>query len=1307
MNFNNFTHQYSLSKTLRFELKPIGETADYIEDFKSQYLKDIVTQDQQRAEDYKVLKEIIDDYHRHYIEEKLSEPFDKKTGELFISEEDFENAFSYYQRFKEDPKDEKSKKDWLDTQSSLRKSVVKIFSDRKKRLFQKELITKELPAWLKEKGEWEEKKNVVENFNRFTTYFTGFNENRENMYSDEEKSTAISFRLMNENLPKFLNNCLQFGVIIEKHIDLDLKIESKLLQKMGVSNLNEVFQPSYFIQLFTQTGIDNYSELLGGWTKENGEKIQGLNELINLHRQKYSIKAKGLPNFIGLYKQILSDRESSSFIPDQFENDKALLESLKIFVKEMAKTDGIFVNLKKAVTLLKEADLDKTFIKGGVEISKISQAIFGQYSIIRSAIYNYAETVMYPTPKTGKVSDVLEEKRKKYANNEDIFSIAELESMLTSYREQLEDEHPDKEIITHCENSEHPIRTYFLNIIDNVKNDKDIELGKSIENVLPLLSLENLNKGKAGQTQTHLIQKMLDAFLAVTHAVKPLHLVKGRKPIEVPDIDMGFYADFSSAFEIYQQMIIGLYNKTRNHLTKKPFSTDKIKINFENPTLLDGWDANKENDNSGILFKKDGNYFLGIMHPKHKNIFNYIKGINDIESEKRSLSKDELFDKIVDGNSDHYQKIVYKLLPGVNKMLPKVFFSGRRIDYFAPSTEVLKIRNTASHSKNGKPQKGFEKADFNLKDCHTIIDFFKQSLEKHPEWKEFEFDFSPTSSYEDLSGFYREVEHQGYKMDFHPIKKSYIDQCIEDGKLFLFQIYNKDFSPYSKGKPNLHTLYWKALFDPENLKNVVAKLNGQAEIFYRKHSIIKDDRTIHRSNKSLQNKNENNPKKTSLFEYDIIKDKRYTVDKFQFHVPITLNFKAEGVTRFNDKINRELSKSDDTHIIGIDRGERHLLYYSVINHKGEIVEQETLNTISTDQGFAVDYQQKLDKKEKARDKARKSWSTVENIKELKAGYLSHVVHKLALLIVKYDAIICLEDLNFGFKRGRFKVEKQVYQKFEKALIDKLNYLVFKDAKPNEPGHVLNALQLTAPFDSFKKLGKQTGILYYVQAAYTSKIDPVTGFINFLYPKYESLIKSKTFFESMEGIRYNPNKDYFEFSFDYRKMTPNRDLKGYQTKWTACTFGEKRFKNIRNANGNWESVEVNVTEALKEILKNEDVDFNSNQDLRLAISKVKSTKFYKKLFKLLQITLSLRHSKMGTDEDFILSPVADENEEFFDSRDATENQPKDADANGAYHIALKGLWNFEQIRNWDGESRLNLAMKNVEWFAYAFQKPFIK
>ena len=48
----------------------------------------------------------------------------------------------------------------------------------------------------------------------------------------------------------------------------------------------------------------------------------------------------------------------------------------------------------------------------------------------------------------------------------------------------------------------------------------------------------------------------------------------------------------------------------------------------------------------------------------------------------------------------------------------------------------------------------------------------------------------------------------------------------------------------------------------------------------------------------------------------------------------------------------------------------------------------------------------------------------------------------------------MEDLNKGFKRGRFKVERQVYQKFENMLISKLNYLVFKERKADENGGIL-------------------------------------------------------------------------------------------------------------------------------------------------------------------------------------------------------------------------------------------------------------
>lgn len=62
-------------------------------------------------------------------------------------------------------------------------------------------------------------------------------------------------------------------------------------------------------------------------------------------------------------------------------------------------------------------------------------------------------------------------------------------------------------------------------------------------------------------------------------------------------------------------------------------------------------------------------------------------------------------------------------------------------------------------------------------------------------------------------------------------------ELADNGYIYLFQIYNKDFSKYSKGTPNLHTLYFKMLFDERNLSNVVYKLNGEAEMFYREASI--------------------------------------------------------------------------------------------------------------------------------------------------------------------------------------------------------------------------------------------------------------------------------------------------------------------------------------------------------------------------------------------------------------------------------------------------------------------------------------
>jgi CRISPR-associated protein Cpf1 len=209
--------------------------------------------------------------------------------------------------------------------------------------------------------------------------------------------------------------------------------------------------------------------------------------------------------------------------------------------------------------------------------------------------------------------------------------------------------------------------------------------------------------------------------------------------------------------------------------------------------------VNKEPDNTAIILRKDNLYYLGIIDKESNRVFQNLPAGND--------------------EAPCYEKMVYKLLPGANKMLPKVFFSKSRIEEFSPSEKLMENYEKETHKKG---------ENFNLRDCHQLIDFFKASIDRHEDWKNFNFKFSPTPSYVDLSGFYREVEHQGYKISFHKISESFINNLVDEGKLYLFQIYNKDFSPYSKGMPNLHTLYWKMLFDEANLKDVVYKLNGQA-----------------------------------------------------------------------------------------------------------------------------------------------------------------------------------------------------------------------------------------------------------------------------------------------------------------------------------------------------------------------------------------------------------------------------------------------------------------------------------------------
>ena len=1284
---------YSRSITLRNRLIPIGKTEENLKK------ANMLESDFERAKAYVEVKNIIDDFHRSFIEDVLSkETLGLDWGALY-------DQFDLFQSEKDKSKKAKHKKQLEVLQSAMRKDIVKKFKndERYSKLFKKEILTDLLPSIIKDDdtGTITDKKAALDTFTGFATYFTGFHQNRENLYSEEAKSTAISNRIVNENFPKFYANVKVFEDLQKNFPNIISETEDSLKDFLNGKKLSEVFNKENFNAVLSQSGIDFYNTVIGGISGESGkEKIQGLNEKINLASQKLlpEDKSKLRKKMTLLYKQILSDKKTASFIPDGFEKSEEVYETVRQFKEQ--NLDSAKFKIEKTFNS-EDYDLNQIFVPSK-ELTAFSLAIFGNWSILNEGFF-----LLEKDKAKKELSEKQSENITKQIGKND-YALSELQTAYERWanenKVQIDKNVKNYFLLAPLQTDEQTKEKYSAKILDNLTETYskiDFEQQK------------NLQAEKEAATP---IKNFLDEVQNLYHYLK---LVDYRGEEQK---DSNFYSQFDGILADIAE-IVPLYNKVRNFVTKKPGEIKKIKLNFECPTLANGWDLNKESSNDAIILRKDGKYFLGIYNPNDKPKFR-----DDELTEEESC----------------FEKMVYKLLPGPNKMLPKVFFSAKGQETFYPPKEILLGYEEGKHKKGDKFDKAF---------MQKLIDWFKDAINRHEDWKNFNFNFSPTESYEDMSGFYKEVELQGYKVTFQKISENLINSLVDSGKLYLFQIYNKDFAEKSTGKKNLHTLYWENLFSQENLNDVCLKLNGEAELFFRpKSENIKEIK--HEKDSILVNKTTadgqsipeeiyqeiykfKNNMISSLSDeaqeyldthkvvwnkahYTITKDRHFLQDTYLFHCPITMNFKSPEITgkKFNEKVLNYLKNNPDVKIIGIDRGERHLIYLSIINQKGEIEMQKTLNTVYQTRNdkplVPVNYQEKLVQREGDRDKARKNWQTISNIKELKEGYLSNIVHEIAKLMVENNAIVVMEDLNFGFKRGRFAVERQVYQKFENMLIEKLNYLVFKDKVVNEPGGVLNAYQLTDKSANVSDVGKQCGWIFYVPAAYTSKIDPKTGFANLFITKgLTNVEKKKAFFEKFDAVRYDEKEECFVFSIDYSKLCDNAD---YQKKWDIYTRGERLVYSKKEN----KTFSVKPTEKLKEIFNDKGINWKNEENFLHSILSVDAEKanapFFDELLRSFNTSLQMRNSvpnSSSAEDDYLISPIKADDGTFFDTRDQVAlgkdaKLPIDADANGAYHIALKGLELLRRFNETD-EIKLKKAdmkISNADWFKFVQEKEYL-
>ena len=210
--FKDFTHKYSLAKTLRFELIPTEETKRLLEK------NEIIKKDAVIDESYHKAKPYFDSLHREFIEESL----DPKRSRLSFG--DFERAWNDFQKDKKN-----NQKNLLAQKKLLYKDIAKLFGDyantwkkqyapEAKNSGTKLLYSADILSILKKrfpkdseneklfiKDEHGNDRYIFDSFDRFTTYLIKFQATRENLYKDDGTSTAVATRIV-ENLSFFLAN---------------------------------------------------------------------------------------------------------------------------------------------------------------------------------------------------------------------------------------------------------------------------------------------------------------------------------------------------------------------------------------------------------------------------------------------------------------------------------------------------------------------------------------------------------------------------------------------------------------------------------------------------------------------------------------------------------------------------------------------------------------------------------------------------------------------------------------------------------------------------------------------------------------------------------------------------------------------------------------------------------------------------------------------------------------------------------------------------------------------------------------------
>lgn len=1222
--FSEFRNLYELTKTLRFELRPTKETEELFKEilwtpkWEKLNLKDFFSNDALKNEHKKtVLKEIDLHVFLPYIQNALNE---KQLLNI-----DFETIY----------------KQLIDIEGRLNKETK---PDAKKKIRSEKLeIINKLWSEISKNFINAEKICGSEALNLLKEYFEGELKNADNNEEEYEKIKGKLeilkeywvwyFNLKGIRLAKFVSNIgnnwqiypLKKGSISERVVSnfqkfiRNIKNYNYLIslfsiewliideQREKIRSYSDLFTPNYYRKTILQKDIDSYNKKL--WELRSSNFINAINQKI---KSKEILDSEGKViseiKLINLDKQILGDVIAPEY--DKIEDENDFLEKLNIFKIELNSYLSLKWFFDEFFQSLENSSISNEIYLKDQEIKKISWKYFKDYNFLIHAENN-----------KNWIEKLSKKNMKKWKDQK--ISLATLFKTLDKKWEEEKDLSMiiKSDYYKKLTSEDIDLKKAFLSLwkgdvmwlFEELEQHSNFFMEKW-ENFTDKESEELHDFCETGRRAYMFIDSFFPVERKKEGAVSLLDLEEEQND---------FYSKLS--WLIQDSQIISLYNQFRNYISKKPYSIEKINVKFGNDDLLNWWTLQEKGlPYMGAIFKDWERFFLGVLLKKLKQ-FNNMK-YEWWEFYQFMKYSDCDYAKVI---KNQYKNIFWKALSEI------------KFD------EISKKEN--------------EKI---AQDVIEVIDQY--AADKFPAIKQQIVDkkdsFLSTAAVEKTF-----KESLTYKIEFQKVSKKDIHAAVKNWDLLLFEIYSKDFSDKSNWRKNLNTLFFQEIFSERNLKllqswdmsdNIFA-LSWGGNIFFREESIKKENITKRILSSALGKENGK----------EVINNKRFSEEKLLFHVPININYWKQALlplNNFNDKINSKLLSWDwPQYFIGIDRWEKFLWYAVVIDRSGKIMESIPLNWPDGK------YKELLVAQEKKMMEWRKNWKTIGKIKDLKEWYISWVVHIIVELLKKYDkSVIVLENLNTGFKDLRKKIDRQVYNKLEYWILKKLNYICEKSS-------VDKWVQLT-PYFYDKSLtkdkidaSKQLWIVFYINPAYTSQVCPNCWFMKSWYginvdtklEKIERQLKDK-----IKEIVYMKEKDVYKiFFFNIDK-----------TKTITLFSSVDRLKRRRKTEEKKRTTEeFNLTEQLFSIFGKEEWNlFEKFLSSRPDLTKLRS------LWECINTLIQLRNSntesealKQNIEIDFISCPHCLYDSRKIDSINESWKRRnisflKNADANGAYHIAIK-------------------------------------